>query len=85
MKPADEASARVVSRIVSHVRELDAAVAKADARRASLLAELREIAGPLVASRGGEVAHIAADAALLEFIGDPEVTAAHEAVAKWYS
>ena len=93
MTPADEASARAVSRIVSHVRDLDAAVAKADERRAQLLADLRALNGQLAeleeafhddeADKREVLGY--ANKLLLDFIGDPEVTAAHAAVAKWYS
>lgn len=31
-----------------------------------------------------EASHVDADMALLEFIGDPEVTAAFNAIDKWY-
>lgn len=33
----------------------------------------------------GEAAHAAADTALLEFIDDPDITAAYDEVPKWYS
>ena len=32
-----------------------------------------------------ESAHVDADAALIEYINDPEVTAAYRAVKKWYA
>jgi hypothetical protein len=49
--------------------------------RDELLAVLRSMAD------GGdeEINHGRADDALLEFIGDPEVTAAFRAIAKWYA
>lgn len=32
-----------------------------------------------------EIAHSTADAALMEYINDPEIAAAYEAVPKWYA
>lgn len=49
--------------------------------RAELLARLRG----LVAERDVEAAHGDADEALLEYINDPEIREAFEAVPKWYA
>ena len=32
-----------------------------------------------------EVAHASADGALLQYINDPDITAAYEAIDKWYA
>ena len=32
-----------------------------------------------------EIAHVKADEALLEFINDPEITEAFDAIEKWYA
>lgn len=48
--------------------------------RESLLAELRSCRND-----DTESGHIRADAALLDFIGDAEITAAFDAIEKWYA
>jgi hypothetical protein len=49
--------------------------------RDELLAELRKL------TKGGdeEINHCRADSLLLEFIDDPEVTEAFDAIDKWYA
>ena len=49
--------------------------------RDELLARLRALAS----ARDAETAHGDADDALIEFIGDPDVTAAFAAIPKWYA
>lgn len=49
--------------------------------RDDLLAALRDLASDLP----GEGQHIEADDLLLRYINDPEITAAFEAIAKWYA
>lgn len=49
--------------------------------REELLVELRTLHGP----QDPESAHEQADDLLLEYINDPEVTAAFEAIKKWYA
>lgn len=46
-----------------------------------LIAKLKEIA----LNSDTEVAHVDADAALLEFINDKDVTKAFDAIDKWYA
>lgn len=47
--------------------------------------ELIAALNALAADSDKEVAHIAADALLLAYVNDPEITAAFEAVGGWYS
>lgn len=51
--------------------------------REELLKKLRELQA--LSQDDEEVAHADADDALLEFINDPEVTVAFEAIKKWYA
>jgi len=58
--------------------------------KAELLQALEKAANTQYpASTGGsfdqEMAHVYADEALIAFINDPEVTAAYEAIPKWYA
>ena len=49
--------------------------------KADLVVRLRELAK----AGDREAAHGQADAALVEFIGDPEIAEAYEAIEKWYA
>ena len=51
-------------------------------RRAQLLAVLRELGSRKTDPEGN---HMSADKALLDYIDDPDVTKAFEAIEKWYS
>lgn len=51
-------------------------------KRMALLKVLRALARPPVDE---EVAHADADKALLDYIDDPEITKAYEAIPKWYA
>jgi hypothetical protein len=51
-----------------------------DNRRELLLKRLHE-----AARSDPEEGHIAADEALLDYIGDPEITQAFESIGKWYA
>ena len=53
--------------------------------REDLLQTLRDIAAGAEGHVPGERPHYAADVALLKFIDDPEITAAFEAIEKWWS
>lgn len=50
--------------------------------RDELLTRLREINLP---NGDIEIQHSFADQALLDYVGDPEITAAYEAIEKWYA
>lgn len=50
-----------------------------------MLAELVEVLEECAAIGDPEIAHAKADAALLDYINDPEVREAFEAVEKWYA
>ena len=54
---------------------------KPEEAREALLALLLDLGGPT----DPEGAHLDADRALLEYIGDPEISAAFEAIEKWYA
>lgn len=51
-------------------------------KRAALLETLRSYHGTDIDQEG---AHVRADEALLEYIDDPEITEAFEAIEKWYA
>lgn len=56
-----------------------------------LIARLREIGMRQIGVRGRvkgrdeERDHVDADGALIDYINDPEITAAYEAITKWYA
>jgi hypothetical protein len=54
---------------------------KKQTMREELLRKLAKLAGP----QDEEIAHAEADHLLVEYIADPEIAAAYEAVEKWYA
>lgn len=55
---------------------------RSELHREELLVRLRELHGP---SGDIEAQHSIADQALLDYIADPEITEAYEAIERWYA
>lgn len=66
-----------------HDAKLAAVMIKAakDDKRSKLLVALRELGEP----GDPEYAHGEADRLLLDYLNDPEITAAYEAITRWYA